>query len=82
MTKKAVIVGDLKQLPNVVNSKDAKLTDDIFNSFNIPEVYKYKNHRLLSSTSELFKQAPHTLLREHYRCHPRIIEFCNKKFYK
>jgi superfamily I DNA and/or RNA helicase len=21
------------------------------------------------------------LLREHYRCHPRIIGFCNKKFY-
>src|SRR5690606_23582014 len=22
-----------------------------------------------------------TLLREHYRCHPKIIEFCNQKFY-
>mgnify|MGYP004643502277 FL=1 len=79
--KKAVIVGDLKQLPNVVDSKDAKLTDDVFNNFNMPEVYRYKNHCLLSSTSELFSQAPHTLLREHYRCHPKIIEFCNKKFY-
>ena len=79
--KKAVIVGDLKQLPNVVDSKDAKLTDDVFNDFNMPEVYRYKNHCLLSSTLELFSQAPHTLLREHYRCHPKIIEFCNKKFY-
>jgi hypothetical protein len=79
--KKAVIVGDLKQLPNVVDSKDAKLTDEVFNNFDIPEVYRYKNHCLLSSITELFKQAPHTLLREHYRCHPKIIEFCNKKFY-
>ena len=79
--KKAVIVGDLKQLPNVVDSKDAKLTDEVFNNFDIPEVYRYKNHCLLSSISELFKQVPHTLLKEHYRCHPRIIEFCNKKFY-
>ena len=79
--KKAVIVGDLKQLPNVVDSKDAKLTDEVFNNFDVPEVYRYKNHCLLSSMSELFKQAPHTLLKEHYRCHPRIIEFCNKKFY-
>lgn len=79
--KKTVIVGDLKQLPNVVDSKDAKLTDEVFNNFDIPEVYRYKNHCLLSSISELFKQAPHTLLKEHYRCHPRIIEFCNKKFY-
>ncbi len=22
-----------------------------------------------------------TLLREHYRCHPKIINFCNQKFY-
>ena len=78
--KKAVIVGDLKQLPNVVDSKNAKLTDEVFNNFDMPEVYRYKNHCLLSSVSELFKQAPHTLLKEHYRCHPKIIEFCNKKF--
>ncbi len=79
--QKAVIVGDLKQLPNVVDSKDAKLTDEVFNNSNIPEVYRYKNHCLLSSILEVFKQAPHTLLKEHYRCHPSIIEFCNKKFY-
>lgn len=79
--QKAVIVGDLKQLPNVVDSKNAKLTDEVFNNFDMPEVYRYKNHCLLSSVSELFKQAPHTLLKEHYRCHPKIIEFCNKKFY-
>src|SRR5699024_667686 len=35
----------------------------------------------LSSITELFKNAPKTLLKEHYRCHPKIIEFCNKKFY-
>lgn len=23
-----------------------------------------------------------TMLREHYRCHPKIIEFCNQKFYR
>ncbi|RMT51758.1 hypothetical protein ALP47_200013 [Pseudomonas savastanoi] len=22
-----------------------------------------------------------TLLKEHYRCHPRIIQFCNQQFY-
>ena len=79
--QKAVVVGDLKQLPNVVDSNDAKLTDEIFNSFDVPDVYRYKNHCLLSSILELFKQLPHTLLKEHYRCHPQIIEFCNKKFY-
>ena len=28
------------------------------------------------------KQAIETLLREHYRCHPKIINFCNQKFYR
>ena len=45
------------------------------------ESYRYKNHCLLSSISTLFKGAPSTLLKEHYRCHPKIIEFCNRKFY-
>jgi len=80
-SKKAVIVGDLKQLPNVVDSKTAQETDVIFNEFNLPEVYRYKNHSLLLSLIELFPNAPRTLLREHYRCHPKIIEFCNQKFY-
>jgi superfamily I DNA and/or RNA helicase/very-short-patch-repair endonuclease len=79
--KKAVIVGDLKQLPNVVNHETEKKTDKVFNEFNLPEVYRYKNHSLLLSISELFTGVSRTLLREHYRCHPRIIEFCNQKFY-
>ena len=29
----------------------------------------------------MIKNVPETLLREHYRCHPRIINFCNQKFY-
>lgn len=31
------------------------------------------------------KQLPNiaqTLLCEHYRCHPKIINFCNQKFYR
>lgn len=79
--KKAVIVGDLKQLPNVVDSKNATISDSIFNNYKLPEMLRYKNHCLLSSITEMFPDAPHTLLKEHYRCHPMIIEFCNKKFY-
>ncbi|MCL1925988.1 MAG: AAA domain-containing protein [Syntrophorhabdaceae bacterium] len=79
--RKAVIVGDLKQLPNVVDNLMAKKTDDIFAEFNPSEVYRYRNHSLLSAVSELFPDAPKTLLREHYRCHSKIIGFCNQKFY-
>jgi hypothetical protein len=80
-TKKAVIVGDLKQLSNVVDSNMAQKTDAIFAEFDLPEVYQYKNHSLLSTVLEMFPNAPRTLLREHYRCHPKIIGFFNQKFY-
>ena len=79
--KKAVIVGDLKQLPPVVDSAQRKTTDGIFGEFRLPEAYRYSDHSLLLSLSELFPEAPKTLLREHYRCHPQIIGFCNQKFY-
>ena len=79
--KRAVIVGDVKQLPNVVDTDMQMKTDNVFDSFNLKEPYRYSNHSLLSSIIELFPDVAKTLLREHYRCHPKIIEFCNKKFY-
>ncbi len=79
--KRAVIVGDLKQLPNVIDRHFREKSDLVFNSYNLLKPYRYSNHSLLSSILELFPTIPRTLLREHYRCHPKIIEFCNKKFY-
>lgn len=79
--KKAVIVGDLKQLPNVVIDDMKKRTDSIFKQFLLPEAYRFSNHSMLSSVTELFENVPRVMLKEHYRCHPKIIEFCNKKFY-
>ncbi|WP_445430708.1 AAA domain-containing protein [Chryseobacterium indoltheticum] len=79
--KRAVIVGDLKQLPNVVDTQTRENTDLIFNNYQLPEVYRYSNHSLLSSVTELFPDIPKILLKEHYRCHPQIIDFCNRKFY-
>ncbi|MEN4761677.1 AAA domain-containing protein [Chryseobacterium sp. C39-AII1] len=79
--KQAVIVGDLKQLPNVVDSETAVNTDQIFKNYDIPEPYRYSSHSLLSSVTEVFPKVPKTLLKEHYRCHPKIIDFCNRKFY-
>lgn len=38
-------------------------------------------HSFLQSCTEVFQHAPVILLREHYRCHPKIIEFCNQRFY-
>lgn len=79
--KNAVIVGDVKQLPNVVPPEVANTTKRIFDSFDLNESYNYANHSLLSSILALYKNIPKTLLKEHYRCHPKIIGFCNQKFY-
>lgn len=79
--KKAVVVGDLKQLPNVVDQEQKKTTDRIFEQYGLSEAYRYSDHSLLSAFVSLFPNAPHVLLKEHYRCHPEIIGFCNQRFY-
>ena len=79
--KNIVIVGDLKQLPNVVTPKDRMILSKLSQDNDIPDKYRCEEQSLLSSACEVFADAPRTLLREHYRCHPKIINFCNKKFY-
>jgi len=79
--RKAVIVGDSKQLPHVVDDVRQEKSDEIFQKYKLPEPYRYSSHSLLRSISELFPNLPKTQLREHYRCHPKIINFCNQKFY-
>jgi hypothetical protein len=74
-------VGDVKQLPNVVPANVANTTRRIFSSFGLDDAYNYADHSLLSSMLNLYKNIPGTLLKEHYRCHPKIIGFCNQKFY-
>lgn len=79
--RNAVIVGDLKQLPNVVTDDVRNTTDELFAQFDLPESFQYGDNSFLKSLTTLFPRVPSTLLREHYRCHPLIIGFCNKKFY-
>lgn len=79
--KNIVIVGDLKQLPNVVTDDDREKLTIVGENAKIPDKYRCEKNSLLSSVCEVFPSAPRALLKEHYRCHPRIIDFCNKKFY-
>ena len=79
--KNAVIVGDTMQLPNVITEDDRVKLNEIRKSTNIPDSYDAANHSFLSSVLATIPNVPETLLREHYRCHPDIINFCNQKFY-
>lgn len=77
--KNAVIVGDTMQLRNIV--KDTAKLIEIGNAYNIPDTYDAAEHSFLSSVMATIPNVSETLLREHYRCHPDIINFCNQKFY-
>lgn len=77
----AVIVGDDKQLPNVVSREEALALSAIQTTYSVDDRYNAITHSFLQSCAEVFNDAPVTLLREHYRCHPKIIEFCNQRFY-
>ena len=76
-----IIVGDLQQLPNVLDSKNFQDSEAVWARYSLPEIYHFSSHSLLSSAIATWPEAPTVLLREHYRCHPKIINFCNQKFY-
>ena len=79
--RNVVIVGDTKQLPNVVTDDMKAKAKAIFDNFNVNEGYQYTKS-FLQSILDIMPNVPQTLLREHYRCHPKIINFCNQKFYR
>lgn len=78
--KNVIIVGDTKQLPHVVPTHVKEWTQKIFEQYKLKEGYKY-TYSFLESILEVIPDVPKTLLREHYRCHPKIIDFCNQQFY-
>lgn len=80
--RRAVIVGDEKQLPNVIDDDSRRLAEEVWHqSPPACPAWRYTHHSLLSSAVALWPQAPNVLLREHYRCHPKIVGFFNHKFY-
>jgi hypothetical protein len=71
-----IVVGDRRQLPHIAGRPVAGLASPA-------PVYDCQEHSVLSSVTELYgDELPTTLLREHYRCHPAIIGFCNAAFYE
>ena len=79
--KNAVIVGDTLQLPNVVTDEDKLKLDTIFKEYKVLEGYNCAEYSFLQSVCAVMPNIKQTLLREHYRCHPKIINFCNQRFY-
>jgi hypothetical protein len=75
--RNVIVVGDLKQLPHIPERSAAARARPA-----PAPSYDYGRHNILSSIIERFSAGlPRTMLREHYRCDPAIIDFCNRKFY-
>ncbi|MDO8184765.1 AAA domain-containing protein [Conexibacter sp. JD483] len=70
-----IVVGDRRQLPHIPGKPVDGVTAPA-------PAYDCQQHSVLTSVGELYgDDVPVTLLREHYRCHPAIIGFCNTAFY-
>jgi hypothetical protein len=79
--KNAVIVGDIQQLPNVVTDEERQQLSSLRELYPIADGYDCAKYNFLKSVCGVIPTVTQTMLREHYRCHPRIIDFCNQKFY-
>ena len=76
-----VVVGDSKQLQQI---EDASLIPDsreLSRKHGIDPCFQYESNSILRSVKSAIPDVPTTLLKEHYRCAPDIIGFCNKMFY-
>lgn len=76
--KNAIIVGDEKQLPQIV---DETIKEKLSN-IEVDICHDYFENSILSAIIQTYRaEIPQETLKEHYRCHPKIIEFCNKRYY-
>lgn len=76
-----VIVGDSMQLPQIVPSEVVPQAREYARQMQVHPSYDYAKQSIISSLKAIYPNLPTVLLREHYRCHPLIIDFCNQQFY-
>lgn len=80
--KRVVVVGDENQLPNILPENEKIAALSLWQKFQpVCQAWNYAENSLLSSARQVWPDAPNTLLREHYRCHPKIAGFFNNQFY-
>jgi superfamily I DNA and/or RNA helicase len=79
--KNLVVVGDSRQLQQIDEESLFSQSELLVKEYNVPESYRYASNSILKSVKDSIPDVPTTLLKEHYRCAPDIINFCNKMFY-
>ena len=79
--KNLVLIGDTNQLKPIVIF-DESLNDQLMERFGVDETYDYFNNSILSVYSNIDSISRNILLRYHYRCGKKIINYSNMRFYK
>lgn len=79
--KNIVVVGDSRQLQQIEEECLFLESEKLAEKYHVPSSYQYEKNSILTSIIESIPDVPITLLKEHYRSAPDIINFCNKMFY-
>jgi superfamily I DNA and/or RNA helicase len=79
--KNLVVVGDSRQLQQIDEERLFDISKSLSDKYHIKSSYQYQSNSILKSVKESIIGVPTVLLKEHYRCAPDIINFCNKMFY-
>jgi len=79
--KNIVVIGDSRQLQQIEDQSLVSCSEKLSKKHKIRKCFQYESNSILSSVKNAIPDVPTTLLREHYRCAPDIINFCNKMFY-
>ncbi len=75
-----MLVGDPQQL-NPVILLDAQTNEKLKKEYQVPDEYDYRTNSIYKTFLASDSVSDEILLHNHYRCHPKIINFNNKKYY-
>jgi len=78
--KSLLLVGDEDQLKPVV-TLDGSINARLRDKYAIGDGYDYISQSILSSMKEADRVSQRVLLRKHFRCGRKIIDYCNQYFY-
>lgn len=76
---RCLLVGDQNQLKPVV-TLDPRQNAHLKEVYDVPKAYDY-NQSILTTMLAVDSISKFILLKKHYRCHPKIIQFSNQKYY-
>lgn len=78
--RRLMLVGDTNQLSPVI-TLDRQINEKLREKYNVSETYDYIDNSVYKTFLKNDPKSEEILLRSHYRCEKKIIDFCNKKYY-